>query len=362
MSDLVHLLRACKADPDDDLPRLVLADWLDEHDQNERATFARLRCAPGGTTPTHAYRLGGCGTSGPWRSGEEAATHNPRTDEAPREREEGLFPRNRERWLGRPAGWFGRNPLHRGLLVLDDTWDRDHRKASHPGGGVRGRFLDCLTGLTADEAVWVESLRVGFDSHPGVTLRELSGSPLLGELARLSFGAGDLHPEDTGQQGDPLPREEVRALLAAPHLPWPRRPSFAHYAFTPDDIAALVAAPWFGQLTDLSLTGGWAGRSLCRHLAARPAPAALVCLRIQDVSQGLDDAAVERLCQATCLTSPRELDLSSNRRISDRGLQAVADSPLLGRLRPVEAGRGVFVAPAADRNGRIPPRGSREAD
>src|SRR4051794_5593177 len=30
--------------PDDDAPRLIYADWLDEHGQPERAEFIRLQC------------------------------------------------------------------------------------------------------------------------------------------------------------------------------------------------------------------------------------------------------------------------------------------------------------------------------
>jgi uncharacterized protein (TIGR02996 family) len=37
------LLKAVAADPDDDLPRLVFADWLDEHDEPERAEFIRVQ-------------------------------------------------------------------------------------------------------------------------------------------------------------------------------------------------------------------------------------------------------------------------------------------------------------------------------
>src|SRR5688572_79052 len=42
--DQVALLQAVIANPDDDLPRLVYADWLEEHDQSERAQFIRLQC------------------------------------------------------------------------------------------------------------------------------------------------------------------------------------------------------------------------------------------------------------------------------------------------------------------------------
>ncbi|HEY1379394.1 MAG TPA: TIGR02996 domain-containing protein [Gemmataceae bacterium] len=40
-------LRAIAAKPGDDLPRLVFADWLDEHGQPGRAEFVRLDCRRG---------------------------------------------------------------------------------------------------------------------------------------------------------------------------------------------------------------------------------------------------------------------------------------------------------------------------
>ena len=43
-ADLLALLNACRADPVGDLPRLVLADWLDEHDDPARAEFLRVQC------------------------------------------------------------------------------------------------------------------------------------------------------------------------------------------------------------------------------------------------------------------------------------------------------------------------------
>ncbi len=45
------LLRAVLADPDDDAPRLILADWLDEHGQAERAEFIRLQIALANMSP-----------------------------------------------------------------------------------------------------------------------------------------------------------------------------------------------------------------------------------------------------------------------------------------------------------------------
>src|SRR4051812_40296621 len=44
MSDAPTLLAAIRAAPEDDAPRLVYADWLDEHGQPERAEFIRVQC------------------------------------------------------------------------------------------------------------------------------------------------------------------------------------------------------------------------------------------------------------------------------------------------------------------------------
>ena len=45
MNEGEALLAAILASPDDDTPRLVYADWLDEHDEPERAEFIRLQIA-----------------------------------------------------------------------------------------------------------------------------------------------------------------------------------------------------------------------------------------------------------------------------------------------------------------------------
>lgn len=41
------LLAACCVSPDDDTPRGILADWLDDHGQAGRAAFIRRQCEPG---------------------------------------------------------------------------------------------------------------------------------------------------------------------------------------------------------------------------------------------------------------------------------------------------------------------------
>jgi uncharacterized protein (TIGR02996 family) len=45
MSDADALLNAIVAHPDEDTPRVMYADWLDEHGQSIRAEFIRVQCA-----------------------------------------------------------------------------------------------------------------------------------------------------------------------------------------------------------------------------------------------------------------------------------------------------------------------------
>jgi len=47
MSDYAALLRAVLVSPDDDLPRLVLCDWLEEHGEAELAKSIRTAIADG---------------------------------------------------------------------------------------------------------------------------------------------------------------------------------------------------------------------------------------------------------------------------------------------------------------------------
>jgi uncharacterized protein (TIGR02996 family) len=60
MSDEGALLRAICAEPADDTARLVYADWLDEHEQPERAEFIRVQVDLARVTPpveVRAYRF-----------------------------------------------------------------------------------------------------------------------------------------------------------------------------------------------------------------------------------------------------------------------------------------------------------------
>src|SRR4051812_46037564 len=79
---LAALLRACKDEPFDDVRRLVLADWLEEHGDPDRAEFVRLQLA--------LHDL--------WGDEPGSVEQEHRRDE--------LLRRNRRRWLGPAAEWY----------------------------------------------------------------------------------------------------------------------------------------------------------------------------------------------------------------------------------------------------------------
>lgn len=60
MSDEASFLRAIIAEPADDTARLVYADWLDEHDQPERAEFIRVQIELARTDPFDGWECKVC--------------------------------------------------------------------------------------------------------------------------------------------------------------------------------------------------------------------------------------------------------------------------------------------------------------
>lgn len=123
MSDRASLVAAVAAAPDDDLPKLVFADWLDENGEPERAEFIRLSVA-------HAREL-------------TAFPPAPDPDKAARLGE--LFLANHRAWLrpvyeplGLPVPHFTPPPRdRRGDFPLGDRWN-----VGSMGGLVVGQAMD----------------------------------------------------------------------------------------------------------------------------------------------------------------------------------------------------------------------------
>src|SRR5690349_20304098 len=92
VSDEEALLQAIWAEPDDDAPRLVYADWLEENGRPDRAEFIRVQCvlAGSGLTLSQRKRL--------------------------RARQDELWSAHRQEWLGVLRGSSLPWRFHRGFL------------------------------------------------------------------------------------------------------------------------------------------------------------------------------------------------------------------------------------------------------
>ena len=151
------LLNAIFAEPEDDAPRLVYADWLEEHDQPERAEFIRLQIDRA-TRPSPEYYY-------------------------PGEREKTLLAAHRLEWLSALPEW-----LH-------------PRFEFHRGFPERARYVEMADFLRWDASIWqlAPVIDMKFTDYPAVAgdyrppeekaamLRALATKPELAHLRILSL-------------------------------------------------------------------------------------------------------------------------------------------------------------------------------
>jgi uncharacterized protein (TIGR02996 family) len=193
MTDEAALLAAILAHPDEDTPRLMYADWLDEHGRPERAEFIRIQC-------------------------------DPSADEAAEERAEELEERNRIKWLaGLPQFPLARWEFRRGFPEFLDAPGRQFLARDHAFARVLWlRFLSLheLDNSTVREfcnrrwqAQWVEldlqALRYDAYGEPadtGPAVEAIANCPQAAQLRRLNLSLFELS------------EEAVDALATSPHL------------------------------------------------------------------------------------------------------------------------------------------------
>jgi uncharacterized protein (TIGR02996 family) len=286
--------------PDDDGPRLVYADWLDEHGDPERAEFIRLQC--------------------------ELA----RLDEDDPRRQK-LFAREWEiLHNGQPkVGWSGGLPA--GALAFAS--ERQYRRGFVEEVAVTvPAFLEGAGELFRRMPLRVVRFR---EATPAVA-PALAACPWLARLAGI-----DLSWNALGDEG-------LAALLASPHLEGLRSLSLRGSGLSAEGVQALAAAPQLARLTalDLGTSGrswtppGVIGRRGARALAASPYLRHLESLSLGGMPEywgghDIATAGCRALARSAILDSMTALDLSCNA-IDDGGARALAASPHAGRLRRLD--------------------------
>jgi uncharacterized protein (TIGR02996 family) len=281
MHEAADFLRLILDAPNDDGPRLIYADWLDERGDDDRAEFIRLQCAAA-ALPAGAAQ-----------------------SEDLRRRAQELLGRRRAAWLQpirtalglRPRGWLG---------WLSDPEPDPLRDAQFRCGFVAelhlpaGLFLD-----HAAELVRQTPLRkLTLDFPPSELESEslfarLLDCPQLAVLAALDVNAPRLVE-------DMLPR-----LLRLPAVQGLREFGVISPELDPGRVAALRGVPLLNRLTRLRLhaDGNWAAAGVEALLSASEFPA-LTDLALNNV--GLDAAGVALLASSDLATRLTGLDLSHN--------------------------------------------------
>jgi uncharacterized protein (TIGR02996 family) len=320
--------------PDDDAPRLIYADWLDDQGDADRAEFIRLQVARAGLHPADARA-------------------RPML-----RREAELLRRHEHAWLGRLSRLAQRCWFHRGFVeevavgVEQLLLDGDEMFRLAPVRRLRLRNGNALPALMqsnpavadrlADLLRPVRGLNLNFPylsepaglallslprpprlealhltnntlSVPGVSV--LAGSEVLASLTTLEFNTA-------------LPsRESIEVLLRSPHLANLRHLSLNGIG-QGDRVAGLLAgSPLLPRLRSLSLCHAGLTSDGLAELAGRA-----VALESLELSfNPLGPAGVRELTRAPQLGRLTWLNLS-RARVGNEGASALARSDLMARL------------------------------
>jgi uncharacterized protein (TIGR02996 family) len=257
-TDASALWRAVVADPHDDAPRLILADWLEEHDESERAEFIRVQC-----------RL--------------AALDDDAADRSALER------RERQLWVKHRAAW--RIPLP--ALIRDCPFRRGF---VHPRLDRNSKqFLRLDDDTLAHAPLWDVRLSL----RGPTALDRLVAARGLSRLGGLELDAAGLWPE------------HLTEFLASPSLANVREFGLRGGPYTAEHVRAIADSPLAGRLTRLTLSSAPAiGPSGAEVLAATAAVRNLRVLTLTNC--GLGDAGLRMLLASPHLTGLKELQVPSN--------------------------------------------------
>jgi uncharacterized protein (TIGR02996 family) len=322
MTDPSGLLRAICENADDDTPRLIYADWLDEHGDPDRAEFIRAQCELA-RPPARGTR-----TRRSWLE----------------RRVKVLWKQHGADWAKQPGGGSDKlNRWERGFCAHHHAKDLAALKAELPR-----RLAEAPIQHTH---VWRATRK---DVEP------LVAWPLLARLRSLQlFGAGALSDE-SALIGD----GDVQTLVQCPYLTRLEGLALTQHVIGPEGLRVLAHASTLPALRDLEMYGNrWSDdgvRILCQSplasrlrklhagggpnadfltptatscLATTPALANLRVLNLDNTRIG--DFGARHLARAPHFTGLTELWLHECQ-IHNGGVKAIAGSPHLANLEVLD--------------------------
>ena len=309
------LWRAVVADPHDDAPRLVYADWLEEHGRPERAEFVRVQC-----------RLAALDEDASERTALER-------------RERQLWLKHKSSWRSELPARLREFPFRRGFVHPQNFAGKqflnlsDEALAPAPLWDVRLTVRD-PAGLAADDRFRrLSGLEIDGTGLGPTHLAEFLGSPALANLRGL------------GLRGGPYAPDHLRAVVRAPVAGrLSRLTVFSAPGVGRDGAEVLARCPAVRNLEVLTLTNCGLGDAGLRTLLASPHLTGLRELRVP--SNGLTAAAVRALIACRHLRRLRVLDLCNNL-LDDDGARVLALCPYVDRLTQLDLGFNRIHSPGA---------------
>jgi uncharacterized protein (TIGR02996 family) len=300
-------LRGIMSNPAELTAWLVYADWLDEHDDPARAEFIRVQCERARLPEDSPQRRGLL------------------------EREEALFRRHGDAWLG--------------------PWERLHPEATFERGFLTGlsiryyarvplgelaeavapylRHLEKLTlewntlttglleALAADPPRNLSALEVRRCRRGNAAVKAVAGFPRLARLTRVRMTEDHIGPAALKSLAKASCLESVRAL------------DLSYNPLGASGANTLAGCPRLDRLTTLHLNGANVGDAGAAALSASPHLAALTTLGLRHNNIG--DVGARALATSPYLVRLTSLDLTYNA-IGAAGAAALAASRTLARL------------------------------
>jgi uncharacterized protein (TIGR02996 family) len=329
-SDHAAFLRAIRAAPDDDLPRLIYADYLDDHG-DPRGEFIRIQI--------ERPRL---------------PRDDPRRPEL-KGREDELLRRHREEWEGPLAAVVSHAVFRRGfvddVLVMAEAFVAHARTlfdwAPIRTVKLRGTFRNVGAILKRPELAALTGLDLCFDHLDSRDAALLAACRHLVGLRRLNLNGNPIGDEGVARLGASPSLTGLEAVhlehcglgpaavntLAASRLTQLRALDLSENFLGDDGVARLTAAPFLVRFAGLDLTAVGMGDTGARRLAESPSVRGLRRLRLG--YNGIGDAGATDLVRSPHLAALTALDLNGNA-IGDAGAQAVLGAPHLRGLARLE--------------------------
>ncbi len=280
--EAVALYRAILANPDEDTPRLVFADWLEEHGDEKRAEFIRLQCRLArmnewddgyAADRVRAARLQREFGKAWWPSPKVPATFRP--DQFPQCQPLRGFPSEvifkPEYTPEQAREWFSPHPITHANLSFRYAMDRIQERLWHLTTDALPALRVLKLYLEEDSAEFrttvCETLAAA-KCRSGLTRLEITGTPPLAGLEAIVTSPHLRRLEALSIRGDGVGDDHARLLAEKMNLPALRElafgfdrphsgtPGFNTYrGLTAAGAAALGGAAWLDQLHRLHLSG-----------------------------------------------------------------------------------------------------------